>query len=939
MSNTIERFRRLMPASVKGNANVRKLPALLANVFFSASKKADRKRHASGNARLIRLNEAIVAVDSETFEAEFVTLLGELELRAHKLDGTERNAAAQLEAISKQFNYLCGSYFVSYQHLMYKLGYLFDDISVFERLCALEGVLIDKETELNSLSFRSVREWYDGKVEGISRTHFYLSNALSYIVRSSFWYNFDDITYQLLSKIREGRLDIVLSSASYSAFYVDDRSGPVGNLLDTIGSEFIELVQVEKNKFANQISPYDPRFSSVFSLLVEYMIATRAHHLSGQLTDIVEWMIGDRHEDIDSLSRIRRLRQFGLLGDLSDFSKRLTEIDTSNFQKMNSNVLKGYSVDEFNLFPGTNTNKLTLSQIGSIIDALIILGFSEKRYQYLMELSATIEKRGLSRETPTGIGTRLKIFRLREDWDMIQLSNNFYNDIAKVVGIPKSAEEIADGSSIFLFAADQCRNTPVLMSAFVPVLAGDGVSFFNLYENGFNNDIVRLWPLSPRIGATGDYLIGNELPRFERVCNWEIDLENGVLKVNGLDIFQPFYERLSRVQKRFDIDYTSPQAQTYIIPWLLIADRTVVALEKLREVAKQKNLKICFAGMQGHFVPWGIYRCFAVANPENFAFVDLNSSYENWKTNMRGQHVETIVARRRRDLVNGPSQPAFGSRENFQQWYEQEYLKRPEYFSKLRDQLIGERRTVSEAVDPINTRIGDAIRKCRSSQGAVACLLGKLPYDMGVPTMGGPAHSDMKDWLNHTIAVLKESNNLLLIKPHPHELNYKISSKSRQSFLGLIEDEISDNVILLGHHEFNLQDLNPIVDCFLLWNGSSIAELGAAGSNVIASDYWAGENYPIQLTVPSDRRDYERLLLNLRDLKMHPAFESLSSAYVCYLVEAPFAATFDLAHRSATNVNFNKSDYRPDILCQMTSTQFRERYAHIAEEFFGAWKN
>ncbi|MEQ8482562.1 MAG: hypothetical protein RIC18_18075 [Hoeflea sp.] len=932
MLNIVERLWYLIPISVRRKQNVRKVASALTNGQIPRPSAASRSGGNSGNARLVRINHAVTAVNTDAFEAEFRALLSELEA-----SGASLKSSGKLEEVAKHFNYLCGSYFVAYQHLMYKDGYIFDDVDVFKRLCLLEEKLIEKDSYLNSHSFRSVKQWYISKSVTLSKTQNYLSNALSYIMRSSFWYNFDDITCDLLGRIRSDRLDVLISSASYSSFYVDERSSKLGKILDFVCAEFIEFMQEEKNKDNNLNALYDSRFNTFFTRLVNFIIATRANHLTQEMTDIVEWMIINRHQNIDSISRIRRLRQFDLLNHLSHFARKAIEVDSTPFQKNYSNILKGKLSDEFNLFPGVTVDKLTLAQIGSIVDTLIIVGFSEERYQYLNDLSASLEKRGLSRETPTGISIRLKIVRLREDWDMIQLSNNFYNDIAKVTNLDKSNGEIEDGAKIFLFATDQCRNTPVLMSAFVSELAREGVTFFNLYENGFVNDVVKLWPLSPRLGATGDYLVGRELPRFDRVCDWEIDFEKGILKVNGLDIFQPFYERLSRVQKRFDIDYNSPQAQTYINPWLFVADRTVIALEMLRETVKQKKLKVCFSGMQGHFVPWGVYRCFAMANPENFAYVDLNSSYENWKTNMRGQHVETIVARRRRDHKTGPSHPAFGSKENFEEWYEHEYLKRPEYFSALRDQLIGERRTVSDAVDPMNTRLGEAIRSCKESGGSIACVLGKIPYDLVVPTMGGAAHSNMKDWLNHTISVFKGTENLLLIKPHPHELNFKISSKPRQGFLSLIEEELSDNVILLGHREFNLQDLRQIVDCFLLWNGSSIAELGAAGSKVIASDYWAAENYPIELTSPKDRNDYQRLLTNLHKLKMNPRFEELSSAYVCYLVEAPFAANFDLANRSATNVDFNRSDYRHDVLLQMTPHLFHERYARLAEEFFGGW--
>ena len=494
-----------------------------------------------------------------------------------------------------------------------------------------------------------------------------------------------------------------------------------------------------------------------------------------------------------------------------------------------------------------------------------------------------------------------KICELKEGMENV---NKVYDQIHNSLSSRDIAIEYKS-KDVVLFALSGCTVTAPLFSAITIPLIEKGVAFYNLEDNGFENKLVKPWLKTARLMADTSNCIGVERLITEPLNEgWNIDLLKGIMELDGINYYQGMYERMSRLFKVFDLDWNMPSVQLFYEQWFAKVDRLLFVLKQVKEVAIKEGLNVRLVSLQSQFNPWYAMKMFSAHNPRIFNHITIGSSYENWKNNMETDSLTTF-AMLNNTTSPAPSMPAFGTKEGFELWYESYYSKFRKEADALSKNLINIKRSGS-AKSEFLSKHADFINSKKLSGSKVFCILGKIPYDMAVPYQGGPAHTDMSDWLNHTINTVENSDNLLLVKPHPHELNYEISAKPIQGFTGMIKSNSLKNTFILPHRGVNIQDLFEYVDVFLCWNGSAIAELGAQKKKVIACDDWADKNYPINVYLPSSRLDYENILNANKEVIMHDGFVEKSQAYIVYLTEAPFSIQYPFVSRSSTNTKFHE---------------------------------
>lgn len=453
---------------------------------------------------------------------------------------------------------------------------------------------------------------------------------------------------------------------------------------------------------------------------------------------------------------------------------------------------------------------------------------------------------------------------------------------------------------VVLLYFDQDRVLPTLLAPIIPGMATKGVKFFSLQEGGFG-EIIPIWPHGPYLTANSDGVVGQQNEFGELLNCWEINLEQRTLSTGGINYYQGMYERVGRVLKVFHVDWNLPSAQSYFRLWLRQIDRLIVCLNSVAEVARRDRLRVRLVSLQGHFVPYFALKMFAEKHSDCINHITVSSSYENWATNMTGDVLSTLTMQNN-TVHRAPSMPAFGTANHFESWYETTFLPNEEMFTLMNDRITNVRRAGDS-----NPELMSLIEHASRGEGQVFCALGKIPYDLTVPSQGGPAHTDMGDWIRHTVETVDRSGkNVLLVKPHPHELNIGISGKPSEGFVDLLPRIETDRIIVLPHRGISLQDLRGLVDTFVCWNGSSITEVGSWGEKILACDFWASRNYPVAVTQPKDREHYEAFLHGGCEIEMSADFRKRAIAYNCYLTVAPFAADYPFVNRSANNVNFNE---------------------------------
>ncbi len=189
----------------------------------------------------------------------------------------------------------------------------------------------------------------------------------------------------------------------------------------------------------------------------------------------------------------------------------------------------------------------------------------------------------------------------------------------------------------------------------------------------------------------------------------------------------------------------------------------------------------------------------------------------------------------------------------------------------------------------------------RARGGRVACLFGRVVCDSAVPFDGGPVHADLRDWLNDTIEAVRGSDTLLLIKPHPHELNEQIATYLNQHFRDLIDRPLPENAIYLGHRWFDIAALAPRVDLGTVYNGTVAVELALQGVPCLQMNHFGPIDYPLGHPVAATREDYHAMLRFERPVAAEPDLALRAALWLDYMSNGRFALDYRYHARPVTN--------------------------------------
>ncbi len=385
-----------------------------------------------------------------------------------------------------------------------------------------------------------------------------------------------------------------------------------------------------------------------------------------------------------------------------------------------------------------------------------------------------------------------------------------------------------------------------------------------------------------------------------RAAPSQSDLKRGMLRYNGLDLSHALWETASILLRRYSIDFSSSD----IVPFVQeVASTTVSLVEVMKKIQSSLGLrhqKIAFMGFNTHRLPHAAIRlyCQSRGHSERFFCVQSINAYENYFGNFRS-NISTKMALR--NVTAYPHQRvAFLPEPNhFERWYLDNSRHHKQMLSAAMT-IIRMRRASSVAASAPG-----AIRKklfaWKEEGGTVACMFGKVVCDLGVPYDGGPAHANLKDWLNHTTKLVNGSRTLLLVKPHPHEVNNKIGMFLTESFTDLLDGTPSENVIILGHSDFNIEELVGLIDFGLLWNGTAAVELGVLGIPAVLCSHFAPLDYPVGHMVPSDRVDYEKIVLGMTQVSVASDLRERSAAWLHFLDTEDVSIPYRYHSRPLTN--------------------------------------
>lgn len=807
------------------------------------------------------LTKATLTKDFDRYVSLMGTLIDSIEITLQDISSKPLRQK-RLNGLLRTFAKLTGNLLVSNRHFLATLGKLYDDRTAIQRVANIyldTLLLTEKSLEAPIGSFERLlddrRPDYHAAVSSAG-------NTASYLLRLANTYGAMADVEDLVAPALQERPSILVSAASFA-----------------------------------QIPFYDAKSIALLSMrrAVKDLDATLKRHSSSEVSE------RNSESKLQSTSRIRHTlsrakSNLGFIDSVANSDPIAFEMERMKFEqeflearkpieKMASGIA---SVRRF----VTSDNYRALSET---LDRLLRDGFlRHAAYDNPSFLARMIEAETLLSELSVIGQYQDAVDQMRHD-GLLQVPTG---------GGPEKR--------ILLFAFDQDRVLPLVVLPFLPFLRRNGFEFYNICDDGFVNESVPLWPFSETLSPDFRNTMGTSAQGSRLMKEWTVRPEDGVIECEGINFYQGIYERVGRVMKVFDVDWSLPTPKLFLGLWLSQLDRLLHCLGQVKSVAKARGYRITLCSLQSHFTPYFGLKAYADGNSDVFEHVTFGSSYENWTSNLSGAPLSSVTLQNNtRDRV--PSLPAFGLPDHFEEWRHTVYDAERGAFQRAARDLVSLQR--GGALSAQGTALIDQAKSIKESLGgSTLCMIGKIPYDLGVPTQGGPCHRNMKDWVNHTIQSVDGSNCVLFIKPHPHELVHSIAGGSRQGFLDLIECDLPDNVVILPHRGVSLQHLFGTVDVFLAWNGSSIAELGSQGQKVVACDSWAACNYPVGVYMPRNRSHYQAIVRGLECVEMMPEFASRCEAYVAYMARAPFAFRFPFVERSSTNINFNWARIHSDAL-------------------------
>ncbi len=376
------------------------------------------------------------------------------------------------------------------------------------------------------------------------------------------------------------------------------------------------------------------------------------------------------------------------------------------------------------------------------------------------------------------------------------------------------------------------------------------------------------------------------------------------MEAGGINYHTYFQERLARFARAYRTDVLeNPAAAAKFDHLLRQADVALSLCERMLDLALEEGKPVRIAIQGSHYAPAGIIRewCEQVGTNHGVHAVALSVGYENYYSNLTSLQATTLAVE---DLTANPTvrQPFLGGLHRLEAALAEDPGLDKDPDEQVLSWIVQDRSKVELSSQGRDDVIG-RVERTRAAGGKVFVALGKVTVDFAAPGDRGFAHADFVEWVNHLVHVVAGTENLLLIKPHPHELRKEIAQDDVQPLRELVVADLPENVRFLDHNSFNTHELADLVDAAFLWNGTAILEFSVLGVPVVPASVWAERDYPVGFEILRTRDDYEQVLRGTRVLSVAPGATRRSAAMLRLMRSDHVAIPYRYVRRAATNLD------------------------------------
>jgi len=309
-----------------------------------------------------------------------------------------------------------------------------------------------------------------------------------------------------------------------------------------------------------------------------------------------------------------------------------------------------------------------------------------------------------------------------------------------------------------------------------------------------------------------------ESPPDKYLLDYKIDVDNRSITIGEINYFNIVETSLRNKYKKYNINYKSVEV-------LLDIDRMVKSCRlvtgyfmMIREYQKNKDCNIKFVSKEISYIPSSIFMvlCNCYSKDDSLVFFDLARGYSGYLFKV---HFRTPML-----SLGNLNKKGIDSRFDIS---ESEFDKFKLGCSKdlCEDILLSE----IEILKSLHQNNQNKILSLNDyNYDFTFIMMSHLFYDTGYNDCSF-AFANMIEWVLETVEFFKNNRHLkLIIKPHPHEINYfsEDSKKPNETISSLLEHiELSKNIQILDKDNLAISDLLSSIDCGLVWRSTAALEL------------------------------------------------------------------------------------------------------------------
>lgn len=350
--------------------------------------------------------------------------------------------------------------------------------------------------------------------------------------------------------------------------------------------------------------------------------------------------------------------------------------------------------------------------------------------------------------------------------------------------------------------------------------------------------------------------------------DWKINHEKRIAIANNINFYGTILNFLSKSRGEYYPSIVDEEIKGHFNQLLISLDNSLkvcLDISKINNIQKYK--KVIFSGFEHNYPPTSAFKlfCYKFGREKNINFTSLLGSYRA-NIDKNNEIVSSVVfSNFSKDYINTRF-PL--KRDLFDKWLNEKELKKKfnikysENFIKETGLKINYKNNIKKINKNSASEI-EFIKKTKRDKNLkkIACLFGHVPYDITIDLDEGYCFKDMKDWVNKTINIVKNTDILLLIKPHPHEVHKIHSFLIKKSFLNLIENTNNNVLILNSIKSSNIinDELFKLIDLSITWRNVTAIESLSNGIPTIAC-----AKYPVteclDFNVPKNLDSYKKMI-------------------------------------------------------------------------------